>query len=106
MRDEGRTPKKKAVINTRVPQAKEEHEKSNAGLQFQDPPKTWLRDLCCCRCSCYSSSLCVFGFLVLPYLRRLLTIMENKMETTIMENQMENKMENEMETGGIYNNFI
>ena len=32
-------------------------------------------------------------------------IMENKMETTIMENQMEKKMENEMETGiiqGIY----
>ena len=25
-------------------------------------------------------------------------IMENKMETTIMENQMEKKMENEMET--------
>ena len=25
--------------------------------------------------------------------------MENKMETTIMENQMEEKMENEMETG-------
>ena len=25
--------------------------------------------------------------------------MENKMETTIMENQMEKKMENEMETG-------
>ena len=30
-------------------------------------------------------------------------IMENKMETTIMENQMENKMENDMETGGIFN---
>ena len=28
-------------------------------------------------------------------------IMENKMETTIMENQMETKMENELETGGI-----
>ena len=28
-------------------------------------------------------------------------IMENRMETTIMENQMENKLENEMETGGI-----
>ena len=28
-------------------------------------------------------------------------IMENKMETIIMENQMENKMENEMKTGGI-----
>ena len=26
-------------------------------------------------------------------------ILENKMETTIMENQMEKKMENEMETG-------
>ena len=26
-------------------------------------------------------------------------IMENKMETTIVENQMEKKMENEMETG-------
>ena len=26
-------------------------------------------------------------------------IMENQMETTIMENQMEKKMENEMETG-------
>ena len=25
--------------------------------------------------------------------------MENKMETTIIENQMEKKMENEMETG-------
>ena len=32
-------------------------------------------------------------------------IMENQMETTIMENQMEKKMENEMETGitlGLY----
>ena len=29
-------------------------------------------------------------------------VMENKMETTILENQMEKKMENEMETGIIY----
>ena len=31
---------------------------------------------------------------------KLLEIMENQMETTIMENQMEKKMENEMETLG------
>ena len=31
--------------------------------------------------------------------RGYIGIMENKMETTIMENQMEKKMENEMETG-------
>ena len=31
----------------------------------------------------------------------ILGIMENEMETTIMENQMEKKMENEMETGVI-----
>ena len=38
-----------------------------------------------------------------------LGIMENKKETTIMENQMEKKMENEMETGiilGLYSGYM
>ena len=57
---------------------------------FENAKVPWAHGLRVCL------GICLQGFL-----GRLVIIMENQMETTIMENQMEKKMENEMEAGNI-----